>query len=1028
MATERLNILVKFTNTGKAAMAATRKSVAGIGVAASKSTKLLSGMVGQLTLLVGTVGGGAFFKNAIATFTQFDDVMRQAGAVTGATAEEMIKMTEVAKEMGATTRFTASDAADGLRLLGMAGFEAGEAIDALPGVLNLAAAGSLELGQSADIATNILSGFGLEVEKLGTVNDVLVKTFTSSNTTLVELGESFKLVGPIAKGVGADFEELLAAIGKLGDAGLKGTLSGTALRGAINALLNPTNEEAKLMDELAQRIGVTSLQVKDAEGNFIGFTKVVEQLEKAGIRGDEALKLFGQRAGPAMAALIQTGSASLNKMTAELRRAGGTAEDIAEQMEAGIGGATRQLAAAFEGLKITIGEAFEDDVTDGIVRAKELIISLTAAIEELKRNGTIEAYARAFEIGFDVISGAMRGLHAIASETTKVLIALGAALTGNFDIAGEAIKDLGSDIDSLLVSYDLLDTVHERESRDIQSEIRGIEERIAATKRSIKANEEYLQTWRANLPGAERVREELEKQREELGKLESSVLRLSNKKAVVDAKIDLDEIDALAQVGQWSRDSGHALEMAAENSGPIGKGTQKIQEATNKVVDPKAASKALRNSLRILRAELNAEAAAIENEYAQGLISLDQYFTEREALVKSRIGKEIELLSQQVSETSSVERKTALNAAILAKENQLAAEIIKIEGEKYKAIESVEQRRVQERENLNQLEVKAEKAHQDQLDRIKTPATIGLQATFSKEIADLQTKQNEELIVINEFYNRKLELLRENKAQEAEIEAAYSEKQKAVKEQERLQEEEAAQLALDQQHRAATLQLDALSDTAGNISSVLLDVYELSGKKNEELFVAAKAFSIAQALMKTYESATSAYAAMSGIPYVGPALGAAAAGAAIAAGLANVANIRAQNYAQGGKVLGYSPTSTSDNIDAKLTAGEFVHPVSSVRKYGLGAMEAIRRGSVPPEVLSRFSVGGIRYGNRQFASGGAVTPQATPESSAGQGFKINNFIDPALYSQHMQTSAGQRDVWNVLSANPYKLKQLVMSQ
>lgn len=389
MATERLDIIVKITNASKAGSRAVKKNLKGIDVAANQASKSIKRLGASLLGISALFVAGRGFANALRIFTEFDDVMRQVGAVTNATAGEMEDLTEIAKEMGATTRFSASQAAEGLKFLGLAGFEAAEAIKALPDVLNLAAAGSLDLGQAADITTNILAGFGLEIENLGRVNDVLVKTFTSSNNNLIEIGEAFKLVGPIAKGVRADFEDLLATIGKLGDAGIKASIGGTTLRGTLAALFNPTKQEAKLMEELSERIGGVGLQIKNANGDFIGFVEIVKQLEQAGLKGEEALRLFGLRAGPGVAALLNQGSEALEQLTEDLRNSGGVADEIAEQMEAGIGGATRELIAAIESLRIAFIDAFDDEVIRAIDSLAEGFRTLSTVIEE---NGFIFSF------------------------------------------------------------------------------------------------------------------------------------------------------------------------------------------------------------------------------------------------------------------------------------------------------------------------------------------------------------------------------------------------------------------------------------------------------------------------------------------------------------------------------------------------------------------------------------------------------------------------------------------------------------
>ena len=314
------------------------------------------------------------------TFIEFDDTMRAVGAVSNATESQLDSLTNTARKMGATTRFTATQAADGLRFLAMAGFEVEQSIAALPGVLQLASAGALDLGQAADIATNILTGFGRSVDELGDVNDVLVTTFTSTNTNLIELGEAFKLVAPVASAVGSDFNDLSASLGLLANAGLKGTLAGTSLRGSIDALLNPTKEEAKFMEELSDRIGGVGLQVRNSEGNFVGFLSIIKQLEKAGLRGDEALKLFGLRAGPGIAALVNQGSEALETLIVKLDESGGTAKRIATQMEAGLGGALRELNSAFTELIITVGDDLAPTLL-GLLKALTGLIRAVAKVD-----------------------------------------------------------------------------------------------------------------------------------------------------------------------------------------------------------------------------------------------------------------------------------------------------------------------------------------------------------------------------------------------------------------------------------------------------------------------------------------------------------------------------------------------------------------------------------------------------------------------------------------------------------------------
>ena len=246
------------------------------------------------------LGFGAFIAK---TAGDFEAGMNNVRAVSGATGEDFDKLKVQAKELGATTKFTAAQAAEGMGFLAMAGFEANEILGAMPGTLQLAASANLKLGDAADIVSNILTGYGKDVTEPAHINDVLVKTFASANTDLVGLGQAMKYVGPIAKAAGVQFEEVAAAIGQMGNAGIQGEMAGTALRGAIGKILNPTKQAAGLMEEMG-------LQFVDANGKL----PLVDIIRALGPHAEDAglfLQIFGQRAGPAMAALAGQGADSL---------------------------------------------------------------------------------------------------------------------------------------------------------------------------------------------------------------------------------------------------------------------------------------------------------------------------------------------------------------------------------------------------------------------------------------------------------------------------------------------------------------------------------------------------------------------------------------------------------------------------------------------------------------------------------------------------------------------------------------------
>ncbi len=336
--------IAKFeTAMGKAAthMARTQRSFERFGSRASAAGRSLSVGLTAPLVAVGALSAKSFLS--------FERGMNKVAAVSGATEAEMAELTAIAKDLGATTSFSAAQAAEGLGFLAQAGFDATEAGRALPGVLQLAAAGGIQLAEAADIATNVLAGYGLEVDQLARVNDVLAKASSSANTDVLQLGQAFKFAGPVARSAGISFEQSGAAMALMGNAGIQAEMAGTALRGAITKLVNPSKEAATTMAELG-------ISATDSEGRLRPLDEIIEQLAPHADNTGAIMQIFGQRAGPAMAALVSQGADALREMTTALEQSGGTAQEIADKKLAGLTGAWTKLKSATEGVLIEIGD------------------------------------------------------------------------------------------------------------------------------------------------------------------------------------------------------------------------------------------------------------------------------------------------------------------------------------------------------------------------------------------------------------------------------------------------------------------------------------------------------------------------------------------------------------------------------------------------------------------------------------------------------------------------------------------------
>ena len=314
---------------------------------------------------------------AIMTGANFEKGMNRVAALTQATGSDFDAMRDKAKELGRTTAFSATQSADAMGFLAMAGFKSNEIVGAMPSVLSLAAAAQMDLGEAADITSNIMTGFGMEVSDLNRINDVLVKGMTSANVDLTMLGESMKYVGPVAASAGMQFEETAAAVALLGNAGIQGSMAGTALRGAMTRLLTPSEEAAATM----QKLGINAL---DSQGNLKSMQEIVSQLETSGMSTADAMTIFGQRAGPAMLALVEQGSGALSDMTKSLVNSGNIAEEVASTQMEGMSGAVTEMKSAFEGLMIAISEDILPVLTMLIDKVTPLIQKFASAPKPIK--------------------------------------------------------------------------------------------------------------------------------------------------------------------------------------------------------------------------------------------------------------------------------------------------------------------------------------------------------------------------------------------------------------------------------------------------------------------------------------------------------------------------------------------------------------------------------------------------------------------------------------------------------------------
>ncbi|PNY86486.1 phage tail tape measure protein [Staphylococcus agnetis] len=296
-------------------------------------------------------GFGAAVKKSI----DFDDSMRKVKATSGATGSEFQQLRDKALEMGAKTKFSASESADALNYMALAGWDTKDMLGGIDGVMQLAAASGEDLGQVSDIVTDSLTAFGMKAKDSGHFADVLAQTSSKANTDVRGLGEAFKYAAPVAGALGYTVEDTSIAIGLMSNAGIKGEKAGTALRTMFTNLSKPTGDMKKKMDELG-------ISITDSNGNMLPMRDVMDQLRgkfknlSKEQQANAASTIFGKEAMSGALAIINASDEDYQKLTKSIDGSKGAANRMSKEMEGGIGGSLRQMKSAIESLAISIGD------------------------------------------------------------------------------------------------------------------------------------------------------------------------------------------------------------------------------------------------------------------------------------------------------------------------------------------------------------------------------------------------------------------------------------------------------------------------------------------------------------------------------------------------------------------------------------------------------------------------------------------------------------------------------------------------
>lgn len=607
---------------GRASLQKLKVSTGSLGAAFTKlkdtstklkdmSTKLGYGVKAAIVAAIySVIRLGRFILSSAA---DFEKAMSEVEAVAQGTTEQMSQLADEARRLGAETKFTAVEAAEGLRFLAMAGLDVDESLAALEPVLDLAAAGSLEVSRAADIATNVMSAMNLEVSDLNHVMDVMAHTAANSNTNIEQMAQALKYAAPIAAAAGIDIDELGALIGRLGSNGIQASMAGTSLRGMIISLAAPTTRAKNALEELGVEVA------KNNDGS-IDLTETLRRLQEAGIGVSEANDIFRRRAAAAALALAKE-TEKVDELSESNRKADGEIKKMADTMLRNLVGAVTILKSAFTGLAIDLGTTVLPALTlfaDGLTKLTNIVISAKrsfAGLPDIIKNILLGRAGQILQL--------VNSIQSLREETRK------------YETILKSLENARNvEIKSMVEIENLTDKEAATYGRALNKKIKYY-----------KTAEEYSKTEAGRVKGLNKLTDEYHKKWEEA---ENAVLLVQ--KNLKDSNIDLAKImeAPIENLEEFEKTAKKAYQNAISQ---VEEYEQKILEAEQKIRFERLD---IADKIRELNRDIMSDEAAHADRKLQLEEKLNQVreisAKERETLTK----QDIELAEKLLSESKSL--------------------------------------------------------------------------------------------------------------------------------------------------------------------------------------------------------------------------------------------------------------------------------------------------------------------------------------------------------------------------------------
>lgn len=422
-----------------------KENIADVTDNAEKSgNKLLraAGKIGKWAIagaatLATTVGGYATKVGA-----DFEAAMSEVQAISGATGDDLNALTEKAKEMGAATKFSASESAEAFKYMAMAGWKTEDMLDGISGVMNLAAASGENLGEVSDIVTDALTAFGLQASDSTHFADVLAAASNNANTNVSMLGGSFKYVAPVAGALGYSIEDVSVALGLMANSGIKAEQAGTSMRAMLTRLAKPTKEVQGAFASLGMDAADA---IQNADGTMKPFSETIQILREkmSGLgeaeKANVAAAIAGQEAMSGMLAIVNASDSDFENLTAAIANADGTAQRMADTMNDNLKGAVTILKSACEGFGVSLYETFSGPAKKGVEILTGYVSRLTEAFNAGGLSGLLDEFSSVLTEGLNLIIGKLPQFIQVGAD---IIMSIGNAIVQNLPVLTEAAIEI----------------------------------------------------------------------------------------------------------------------------------------------------------------------------------------------------------------------------------------------------------------------------------------------------------------------------------------------------------------------------------------------------------------------------------------------------------------------------------------------------------------------------------------------------------------------------------------------------------